>query len=242
MANETINDPRLEEGVWTTDPESGELVPDYESTFPTIEEGQVVNGTVVRVDKDEVLVDIGYKSEGVIPVSELSIRRSINPEDEVSIGDDIAALVLTKEDEGLQAALRLRWGERVFQDGEVDRAEIGRIVFADRAELAWLESELHPRVRAATDAWLIEQTADVAVAEIPLLYETGGEARFDRVVVVTAPPELREARRGAVADREDRLVPEDEKVRRADFSFVNDGSLEELDAFVAAVLEELRRS
>src|SRR5579884_2353836 len=98
MANETINDPRLEEGVWTTDPESGELVPDYESTFPTIEEGQVVNGTVVRVDKDEVLVDIGYKSEGVIPVSELSIRRSINPENEVTVGDDIAALVLTKED------------------------------------------------------------------------------------------------------------------------------------------------
>jgi small subunit ribosomal protein S1 len=98
MASDTINDPRLEDGVWTTDPESGELVPDYESTFPTIEEGQVVNGTVVRVDKDEVLVDIGYKSEGVIPVSELSIRRSINPSDEVSVGDDIAALVLTKED------------------------------------------------------------------------------------------------------------------------------------------------
>src|SRR5205809_7293059 len=98
MANETINDPRLEEGVWTTDPESGELVPDYESTFPTIEEGEVVNGTVVRVDKDEVLVDIGYKSEGVIPVSELSIRRSVNPADEVSLGDEIDALVLTKED------------------------------------------------------------------------------------------------------------------------------------------------
>ena len=130
----------------------------------------------------------------------------------------------------------------MFRDGEVDREEIGRIVFADRAELAWLESELHPRVRAATDAWLTEQTADVAVAEIPLLYETGGEARFDRVVVVTAPPEVREARRGAVADREDRLVPEEEKVRRADFCFVNDGSLEELDAFVAGVLEELRRS
>src|ERR1700741_3356964 len=98
MANETINDPRLEEGVWTTDPESGELVPDYESTFPTIEEGQVGDGKVVRVDKDEVLVDIGYKSEGVLPVAALSLRRSVNPEDEVSIGDDIAALVLTKED------------------------------------------------------------------------------------------------------------------------------------------------
>ena len=57
--------------------------PDYESTFPTINEGEVVHGTVVRVDKDEVLVDIGYKSEGVIPVSELSIRRSVNPADEV---------------------------------------------------------------------------------------------------------------------------------------------------------------
>jgi dephospho-CoA kinase len=149
---------------------------------------------------------------------------------------------LYREDDGLQAALRKRWGDRVFHDGEVDRQEIGRIVFADRAELAWLESELHPRVRAATDEWLAEQTADVAVAEIPLLYETGGEARFDRVVVVTAPLEVREARRGAVADREDRLVAEDEKVRRSDYCYVNDGSLEELDAFVAGVLEELRRS
>jgi dephospho-CoA kinase len=158
------------------------------------------------------------------------------------ISSDDVVHRLYREDEGLQAALRERWGERVFRDGEVDREEIGRIVFADRAELVWLESELHPRVRAATDAWLTEQTADVAVAEIPLLYETGGEARFDRVVVVTAPPEVREARRGAVADREDRLVPEEEKVRRADFCFVNDGSLEELDAFIAGVLEELRRS
>src|SRR5205823_6163761 len=95
MANETINDPRLDqrrldEGVWVADPETGELIPDYESTFPTINEGEVVNGTVVRVDKDEVLVDIGYKSEGVIPVSELSIRRSVNPADEVSVGDEIA--------------------------------------------------------------------------------------------------------------------------------------------------------
>jgi dephospho-CoA kinase len=158
------------------------------------------------------------------------------------ISSDDVVHRLYREDEGLQAALRERWGERVFHDGAVDRKEIGRIVFADRTELAWLESELHPRVREATEAWLAEQTGDVAVAEIPLLYETGGEARFDRVVVVTAPPEVREARRGAVADREDRLVPEEEKVRRADFSYVNDGSLEDLDAFVAGVLEELRQS
>ncbi|MGZ4386434.1 MAG: 30S ribosomal protein S1 [Gaiellaceae bacterium] len=100
MANDTLDqrDLRVEEpGVWVAGP-NGELVPDYESTFPTITEGEVVHGTVVRVDKDEVLVDIGYKSEGVIPASELSIRRSINPADEVSMGDEIDALVLTKED------------------------------------------------------------------------------------------------------------------------------------------------
>jgi small subunit ribosomal protein S1 len=98
MAEQTTEaDPRLEDDVWTTGPD-GELIPDYDSTFPTIEEGKVVRGTVVRVDKDEVLVDIGYKSEGVIPVSELSIRRSVDPSSEVALGDEIDALVLTKED------------------------------------------------------------------------------------------------------------------------------------------------
>jgi small subunit ribosomal protein S1 len=86
-----------EDGVWTRGPD-GELIPDYDSTFPVINEGEVVRGKVVRVDKDEVLVDIGYKSEGVIPVSELSIRRSVNPADEVQLGDEIDALVMTKED------------------------------------------------------------------------------------------------------------------------------------------------
>jgi dephospho-CoA kinase len=157
------------------------------------------------------------------------------------ISSDDVVHRLYREDEGLRAALRERWGGGIFRDGEVDRAEIGRIVFANRGELAWLEGELHPRVRAAVDDWLAGQSGDVVVAEIPLLFETGGEARFDRVVVVTAPPKLREAR-GAAAEREARLVPEEEKVRRADFAYVNDGSLEELDAFVAGVLEELRRS
>ncbi|HVS84806.1 MAG TPA: 30S ribosomal protein S1 [Gaiellaceae bacterium] len=132
MAN-TINDPQLEEGVWTTGPD-GELIPDYESTFPTIEEGQVVNGTVVRVDKDEVLVDIGYKSEGVIPVSELSIRRSVNPADEVSLGDEIAALVMTKEDaEGRlilskkRARFEIAW-KAIEQAHEEGRPVTGRVI------------------------------------------------------------------------------------------------------------------
>jgi small subunit ribosomal protein S1 len=91
------DDTTSEDGVWTRGPD-GELVPDYDATFPIINEGEVVRGKVVRVDKDEVLIDIGYKSEGVIPVSELSIRRSVNPQDEVQIGDEIDALVMTKED------------------------------------------------------------------------------------------------------------------------------------------------
>ncbi|HKU57096.1 MAG TPA: dephospho-CoA kinase [Gaiellaceae bacterium] len=179
---------------------------------------------------------------GGIAAGKSEALRSFERHGAAVISSDDVVHRLYREDEGLHAALRARWGERAFRDGEVDRTEIGRIVFADRAELAWLEAELHPRVRAATDAWLASQTADVVVAEIPLLFETGGQDRFDRVVVVTAPAEVRNARRGAVADREERLVPEEEKVRRADFCYVNDGSLEELDAFVAEVLEELRRS
>jgi dephospho-CoA kinase len=159
-----------------------------------------------------------------------------------TISSDDVVHRLYREDESLRAALRERWGDCVFHEGEVDRAEIGRIVFADRDELAWLEQELHPRVRATVEAWLSEQDAPVAVAEIPLLFETGGEARFDKVVVVTAPPQVRAARRGALAEREARLVPEEEKLRRADYVFVNDGSLAALDAFAARVLEELTSS
>jgi small subunit ribosomal protein S1 len=99
VQNETVTeaDSKTENDVWTQGPD-GELIPDYDATFPIINEGEVVSGKVVRVDKDEVLIDIGYKSEGVIPVSELSIRRSVNPADEVQIGDEIDALVMTKED------------------------------------------------------------------------------------------------------------------------------------------------
>ena len=77
----------------------GEIVPNYDATFRTIEEGEVVTGNVVRIDKDEVLVDIGYKSEGVIPANELSIRKSVDPKDEVHLGEEVDAIVMTKEDQ-----------------------------------------------------------------------------------------------------------------------------------------------
>jgi small subunit ribosomal protein S1 len=77
----------------------GKVVPNYDATIHPFAEGDVVTGQVVRIDNDEVLVDIGYKSEGVIPSSELSIRKSVDPSDEVELGEVVDALVLTKEDQ-----------------------------------------------------------------------------------------------------------------------------------------------
>ena len=77
----------------------GQIVPNYDATIVPFEEGDVVTGKVVRIDKDEVLVDIGYKSEGVIPNNELSIRKSVDPNEEVELGEEVDALVLTKEDQ-----------------------------------------------------------------------------------------------------------------------------------------------
>ena len=77
----------------------GQIVPNYDATFAPFEEGDVVSGRVVRIDNDEVLVDIGYKSEGVIPSNELSIRKNVDPHDEVELGEEVDALVLTKEDQ-----------------------------------------------------------------------------------------------------------------------------------------------
>ncbi len=77
----------------------GQIVPNYDATMQPFEEGEVVTGRVVRIDKDEVLVDIGYKSEGVIPSGELSIRKSVDPREEVELGEEVDAIVMTKEDQ-----------------------------------------------------------------------------------------------------------------------------------------------
>ena len=90
-------------------------------------------------------------------------------------------------------------------------------------------------------AWLNGVEADVAVVEIPLLYETGADALFDAVVVITAPDEIRVARRGeAVAERSSRLISDDVKAGKADFAYVNDGAIEGIEVFVQAVLRRLR--
>jgi dephospho-CoA kinase len=133
----------------------------------------------------------------------------------------------------------------VSPEGQIDRGALATVVFNDREALTWLEELLHPLVAAEYLQWR-DQLAElpdapgVSVTEVPLLYETGGEARFDKVVVITAPSKLRRARsQVATSDREARLIPDAQKVERADFSFKNTGSLEELDAFVKSVMAEL---
>jgi dephospho-CoA kinase len=131
------------------------------------------------------------------------------------------------------------------KDGQIDRAAVARIVFSDPTQLDWLERLLHPRVVREYLAWREqlareERPPAVCATEVPLLYEVGGETRFDAVVVITAPAELRAQRSAVPLDsRGQRLLPDEEKVRRADFAYVNDGSREELDAFVTKVVEEL---
>jgi dephospho-CoA kinase len=137
-----------------------------------------------------------------------------------------------------------RFGIEVIGSDGADRAAIAKVVFNDPAELDWLEELLHPKVVREHTAWREEiarssKPSQVTVTEVPLLYETGADRRFDAVVVITASPEVRAQRRPIADNREDRLLPEEEKLRLADYAYVNDGTLEELDEFVAGVMRRL---
>ena len=153
---------------------------------------------------------------------------------------------LLRDDDEVQSALVERFGERIRDEaGQIDRAAIAGLVFDSPEDLAWLEALLHPRVAREYLEWREQLAAlpnppAVCATEVPLLYEVGGEKRFDVVVVVTAPEELRKSRTNVPVDeRSGRLIPDEEKVERADYAYVNDGTREELDAFVAGVLEQL---
>ncbi len=153
---------------------------------------------------------------------------------------------LLQEDEDVRSALRERFGDDVFTStGDVDRAAVAELVFKDRAQLEWLEQLLHPRVAAEYLVWRDElgrkpRPPELCVTEVPLLYEVGGQERFDKVVAITADPQLRAARTSVPMDgRDSRLIPDEEKLRRADFAYVNDGTLADLDAFVVHVVQTL---
>jgi dephospho-CoA kinase len=153
---------------------------------------------------------------------------------------------LLRTDPDVKRALVERLGEEILDgEGVPDRERIALKVFKDREALDFLEQLLHPLVSREYLAWReqlaqLENPPRVCVTEVPLLYEVGGETRFDKVVVITAPSKLREARRGGRKDdRESRLLPDREKVERADFAYVNTGTPEELDAWVAHVMATL---
>jgi dephospho-CoA kinase len=162
------------------------------------------------------------------------------------ISSDEIVHELLRSDEDVRRAIRERWGDEVFGPaGEVDRERVAEIVFVNARELDWLERLLHPRVIATYLRWRDElgersDSPAVSVTEVPLLYEVGGDTRFDAVVVITADPQMRVSRQvRPMQDRERRLLPDEEKLGRADFGYVNDGSLEELDRFVSGVIDKL---
>ena len=161
--------------------------------------------------------------------------------------DEIVHHLLRRD--AVKQAIVARMGNGVLApDGEIDRGALGTVVFNDREALQWLEDLLHPLVAAEYLQWRedlagLPEAPEVCVTEVPLLYETGGDARFDKVVVITAPEKLRRMRSEVAVDgRESRLLADTEKVKRADYAFRNLGSLEELDAFVASVMADLTKS
>ncbi|HEX2393053.1 MAG TPA: dephospho-CoA kinase [Solirubrobacterales bacterium] len=151
------------------------------------------------------------------------------------------------DSEELRARLAERWGPEVVADGKLDRARIGEIVFADPEELTWLEAQIHPLVGERTADWLrsLPAETEVAVVEVPLLFEVGREAVFDTTVAVVAADEVRrgraEARGHALVDeREARQLTQLEKAERADHVVANDGSVEDLERALSALLAKLR--
>jgi len=160
----------------------GRIVPNYDATIVPFEEGDVVTGAVVRIDKDEVLVDIGYKSEGVIPSNELSIRKSVNPSEEVEIGEEVDALVLTKEDQDGRLILskkRARF-ERAWRRIEA-AAESGEPVHGSVIEVVKGGLIVDLGVRGFLPASLVD------IRRVPNLDEYLGQTIESKVIELNRP-------------------------------------------------------
>lgn len=159
----------------------------------------------------------------------------------VASADEIVHRLL-REDRELQAEIRAAFGVELTDASPEERARLADATFGDPGRVARLEALLHPRVAREQLAWLEQVDADLAVVEVPLLYESGADARFDAVVAITAPADVRARRKQLTRldERERRLLPEEEKARRADFAYANDGTIADLERFVADVCERLR--
>jgi dephospho-CoA kinase len=148
--------------------------------------------------------------------------------------------------EPLRGRLQERWGEGVVADGRIDRTKVGEIVFADPSELGWLEAQIHPLVGERIGAWLASLPTEtkVAVVEVPLLFESEMEPVFDTTVAVVTSDEVRRARAEArghalVGEREARQLAQEEKAARAEHVIENDGTLEDLEQRLSALVAKL---
>jgi dephospho-CoA kinase len=151
------------------------------------------------------------------------------------------------DSEPLLGRLRERWGEEVAPGGKVDRNRIGEIVFADPEELTWLETQIHPLVGERIGAWLaaLPQGTEVAVVEVPLLFEAGMEGAFDTTVAVVAAEAVRRERAEArghalLGEREARQLEQGEKAARAAHTIRNDGTVEDLERALSALIDTLQ--
>ena len=150
------------------------------------------------------------------------------------------------DSEPLLGRLTERWGPEVAPDGSVDRARIGQIVFAEPDQLTWLEQQVHPLVGERIGAWLtgLPAETEVAVIEVPLLFESEMAAAFDATVAIVTADDVRRQRAAArghalVDEREARQLTQDEKATRADHAIANDGSIEDLERSLSALLANL---
>jgi dephospho-CoA kinase len=152
------------------------------------------------------------------------------------------------DSEPLVGRLVERWGFEVAPGGAVDRNRIGEVVFADPEQLTWLEQQIHPLVGERIGGWLagLPKQTEIAVIEVPLLFESGMEQAFDTTVAILTEDELRRERAAArghalVDEREARQLAQDEKAARAEHTVANDGSVEDLEQALSALIERLRQ-
>jgi dephospho-CoA kinase len=144
-----------------------------------------------------------------------------------------------------------RFGPSVLSDGRIDRGALAQAAFATAEDRDWLEQLLWPRVGGRMAAWRrgLERAADApraAVVEVPLLFESGMEGGFDATIAVIADEQRRHERasgRGhhALDERSARQLTQEEKAQRATYVVVNDGSVEELDSQLSAILDMLQK-
>lgn len=164
--------------------------------------------------------------------------------------DRLARDVVAPGTPGLDAIVRAFGPTVLDASGALDRKKLGAVVFADAARRRRLEEIVHPEVRRATDAWFaqLEESVGFAVADIPLLYETGRDRDFERVIVAACDPETQVQRvmaRDGFTEAEARQriaaqLPIEEKVRRADYVISTDGPFQETDRQVRDVFAALQ--